>query len=111
MKYIISGIMAGILTIWGLFWLFSLGYQNEQTITCKVSEKWIKSYGNSSQVYLVSCGKKVYEISDLLFKGKFNSSDIYANIKPNKTYKITTTGYRNGFFTMYQNINKVEIVK
>lgn len=88
----------------------TLGYQNKQTTTCKIEDKWVKNYESDSK-YLVKCGNEVYEVSDLFFIGKFNSSDIYSNLKKNKIYKITTTGYRFPFLSWYKNINSYELVE
>lgn len=88
-----------------------VGYMNEQTVECTVEEKWIKrTSSEGSDLYLVSCGGKVYKVADLLFKGKFNSADIYANLKVGKKYKLSTTGYRWSFFSEYQNINEYELI-
>ena len=89
----------------------TLGYQNEETHVCVVQDKWVKRSSKSSDKYLVQCGNEVYEITDLLFKGKFNSSDIYANLEIGKKYEITTTGYRFKLFSMYKNINEYEVKK
>lgn len=89
-----------------------VGYMNEQTVTCEVEDKWIKRpQGSDYELYLVNCGGKTYKVSDLLFKGKFNSADIYGNLKIGKKYKLTTTGYRWSFFSEYQNINEYEEVE
>lgn len=88
-----------------------IDYTNEQTVVCKVSEKWVKRKSNDD-LYLVSCGEEVYKIDDLFFKGKFNSSNLYADIEVGKTYEIEVTGHRIPFFSMYQNINEYkEIVE
>ena len=87
-------------------------YMNEQTVECTIEEKWIKrTSAEESDLYLVNCDGKVYKITDLLFKGKFNSADIYANLKVGKKYRITTTGYRWAFFSEYQNINDYELIE
>lgn len=91
-----------------LFIFIKLEYGNEHITTCQVKEKWVKSVGDNNQKYLISCGDNVYQITDLLFKGKFNSSDIYAKLEIGKTYTLTTTGYRIGFLSDYENINEVE---
>ncbi len=105
-KYSLLGIVALSLLI-----LISctgcVGYMNEQTIECTVKDKWVKNYSSDSE-YLVSCDDTVYKISDLLFKGKFNSSDIYAKLEIGKKYKIKVTGYRLPYFSEYQNINEIE---
>lgn len=86
--------------------LVSIEYQNEEIHQCTVEDKWVKRQSKSSDVYLVQCGEEVYKVSDLLFKGKFNSSDIYAQLKIGKKYEIITTGYRFNALSMYKNINK-----
>ena len=93
----------------GTIYFGTIGYQNEETHVCTVQDKWVKLSSKSSDKYLVQCGNEVYEITDLLFKGKFNSSDIYANLKVGKKYEITTTGYRFELFSMYKNINEYEV--
>lgn len=103
-------LMIFIAIIVGVVWLTTIEYQNNQTTTCTVKDKWIKPSSESSK-YLVNCGNEVYEITDLFFKGKFNSSDIYSKMKKGKKYTITTTGYRIRFFSMYKNVNKIEEVK
>ena len=107
---IIFGTIAGILLMGLLIFSVSIGYQNEEIIECTIEDKWIKRSGKDD-MYLVQCDNEVYQITDLLFKGKFNSSDIYANLKVGKTYEITTTGYRFKFLSMYKNINKYEKVE
>lgn len=89
-----------------------VGYMNEQTTTCEVKDKWIKRPSSSeNELYLVNCGGTTYKVSDLLFKGKFNSADIYGNLEIGKTYEITTTGYRWSFFSEYQNINSYKEIE
>lgn len=85
-------------------------YFNEREVTCTVNDKWIKRYENND-IYLVSCDDEVYKIEDLLFYGKFDSSNMYAKLKKGKKYKLTVTGYRMSYFSEYQNINKIEEIK
>ena len=85
-------------------------YFNEQKVTCKVQDKWIKRSGEDD-IYLIQCDDKVYKITDLLLKGKFNSSDIYAKLKKGKRYKLEISGYRWPFFSEYQNINDYKEVE
>lgn len=103
------GVIIGILILISpTLLVINLDYGNEHITTCEVKDKWIKGTGKGSQKYLVSCGDNVYQITDLLFKGKFNSSDLYAKLEIGRTYQLTTTGYRIGFFSQYENINKIE---
>lgn len=85
-----------------------LEYGNKQayTVTVKKTERVTKVTGSGEDIsvpsyYLVFTDKGVFRIEDQLFFGKFNSSDLYGELEPDKTYRITTTGFRNGFFSMY----------
>ena len=89
-----------------------IGYMNEQKVECIIKDKWIKRpSGDDDELYLVNCGGTTYKVEELLFKGKFNSADIYGNLEIGKKYKITTTGYRLGYFSEYQNINDYELIE
>lgn len=107
---IVFGIITGIVLIGLLVFVVLKDYQNEEMIKCTIEDKWIKRNGKDD-IYLVQCDNEVYQITDLMFKGKFDSSDIYANLKVGNTYKITTTGYRFEYLSMYKNINEYELVK
>ena len=81
-------------------------YMNEQTIQCVVKDKWIKRpSGSDDELYLINCGGTTYKISDLLWKGKFNSADIYGNLEIGKKYELSISGYLWSYFSEYQNIN------
>ena len=106
---IISGII--ILGILGfVIYCSTIDYQNEETIEITVKDKYIKRYNDSDTYLVVSEDGETYKIEDLLFKGKFNSTDLYNQLDIGKTYKITTTGIRLQYFSMYKNINKIEKV-
>ena len=49
-----------------------------------------------------------YEVTDLLLRFKFNSTDIYNKLEKNHKYKIEISGFRIPFLSSYPNINKVE---
>ena len=53
----------------------------------------------------------VFENTDSLFRGKFNSSDIYGSIKKDKIYEVTVVGYRVHFLSWYENIIKYKELK
>ena len=94
----------------GIFYICFIGYFNKQNITITVKDKYIKNYKESSKYLIVDEENNTYQITDLLFKGKFNSTDIYNQLEEGKTYKIETTGYRIPIFSSYQNINKIELL-
>lgn len=82
-------------------------YCNEQILTIKVEDKYIKRSGESDIYLVVDSEGNTYKIGDLLFIGKFNSTDLYNKMKIGEIYEIELTGYRFQIFSMYQNINKI----
>ena len=93
--------------------LFSLvfnivGKFNDTTYTITITNKERVNDGESSK-YLIF-GKNpngdtmVFENTDTLLRGKFDSSTIYGNLEIGKTYEITVVGFRVPFLSWYQNI-------
>lgn len=95
----------------GIFYICFIGYFNKQNLTITVKDKYIKNSKESSKYLVVDEENNTYEITDLLFKGKFNSTDIYNQLEKGNTYKVETTGYRIHLLSSYQNINKVELLE
>lgn len=86
-------------------------YQNEQTFEVIVTDKEVKTSSDSSRYLIfaeVDGETRVFQNTDALFKGKFNSSDLYAEIEPGEKYTFTTIGYRVNFLSMYENIIEIE---
>ena len=89
----------------------------EYTITVTDKERIYTGSGNSSSSkYLVfgddqNGNSLVFENTDCFIRGKWNSSNIQGQLKEGNTYKVTVVGYRVSFFSMYQNIIKIEEVK
>lgn len=79
-------------------------------VECIVKDKWIKRYDNEEK-YLVSCDEEVYQITDNLFYGKFNSSDIYAQLEIGKKYRLKVSGFRSGLLSSYKNINEITLIE
>ena len=74
------------------------------------------SSSDSSSKYLVFTENEqgetiVFENTDCMLRGKWNSSNIQGKLKVGNTYKITVVGYRIPFLSMYQNIIEIEGVK
>lgn len=99
--------------------LFLTGCSNENTnneeedwfteVECTVEDKWVKR-NDDIEKYLVSCDDEVYQITDNILYGKFNSSDLYAKLKIGKKYKLQISGFRSGIFSAYKNINEIELI-
>ena len=85
----------------------AVNYYSTKTYTATVTDKYVKNYDDS--VYLVSTeledgSVRVFAVEDTLLKWRWNSSDVYAQIKVGKTYKFEVIGWRIGFFSNYENI-------
>ena len=104
--------------------VLSIGYEaifsfndTEYTITVTDKERVYEGSGDtSSSKYLVfgddnNGNSLVFENTDCFIRGKWNSSNIHGQLKEGNTYKITVVGYRVSFFSMYQNIIKIEEIK
>lgn len=104
--------------------MLSIGYEaifsfndTEYTITVTDKERIYEGSGDtSSSKYLVfgddnNGNSLVFENTDCFIRGKWNSSNIQGQLKEGNTYKVTVVGYRVSFFSMYQNIIKIEEVK
>lgn len=89
----------------------------DYTITVTDKERIYEGSGNtSSSKYLVfgddeNGNSLVFENTDCFIRGKWNSSNIQGQLKEGNTYKVTVVGYRVPFFSMYQNIIKIEEIK
>ena len=101
-------LLYGLLVILMLLFVLSgiiMGYLNSEEFEIIVSDKYVK--GESGQYFIIDENKNAYIIQDLLFKGKFNSTDLYNQMEIGKKYRIETTGYRIHFLSRYKNINKI----
>jgi hypothetical protein len=106
-----QAIAAFIILIGALFILDFVGtsYYGEHTVTGKVLDKE-KVVKNQDSYYLIYTDNETFTIQDSLIKGQWRSSDIYGHIEKGQTYKLSVFGWRSGFFSMYRNIVKAEIV-
>lgn len=84
---------------------------NPKEYTITVTDKKVKNdtymiYGDDE-----NGEARAFEVTDSVFKWRFNSSDVYAEIKEGHTYKFQTCGYRLrsiSIFSMYPNIYEIE---
>lgn len=91
------------------------GSFNDHTYAITITDKERITEQNDSKYLIYGTDKKgqdyVFENTDNLFRGKFNSSDIYGSIKKDKTYEVTVVGYRVQFLSWYENIIKYKELK
>ena len=97
-----------------LFFVLSLtftscGYMNQTSEKATVTGKERINKSESSY-YLIFTNKGTYKITDQVFYGKFNSSDMYGKIIINNTYIFELGGYRMPLFSQYQNIKSFVLV-
>lgn len=90
-----------------IFGTIAIGYTNNQVIEITIKDKYVKNGSKSGKYLIVDSNNNTYQVTDLLFKGKFNSTDIYNQLEIGKTYRVKISGKRIHIFSMYQNINKV----
>ena len=87
-------------------------YVHTSTVSATVTgkERIVKSDGDGDieSFYLVYTNKGTMKLEDDLFRGNFNSSDVYGSLRNDSTYTFTTSGYRVGFFSEYPNIIEVK---
>lgn len=82
---------------------------------CEVTGKESVRNGERNR-YLIFCelenGEvRVFENTDQLVCGKFNSSDVYAKIKVGSTYNFKVSGVRIPYLSWYENIIGYEEVE
>lgn len=82
-------------------------YTNNEIIEITVKEKYIKNGKDNGKYLIVDTNNNTYEITDLFFKMKFNSTDIYNSLEIGKKYKIKVSGKRIHYWSMYKNINEI----
>jgi Protein of unknown function (DUF1523) len=104
MNYIISGIVG--ITIIALIIaapLYHYGTDRDVTFTVNKTERVMSKDGNSSK-YLIFTDKGVFENTDTFWYWKFNSSDIYGDMRNGNTYTAHVYGWRIQFLSMYPNV-------
>lgn len=62
---------------------------------------------NKTKIIILVEDNNTYQITDLFFIGKFNSTDIYNSLDIGQVYLVEISGIRNYFFSWYKNINKI----
>ena len=103
---LIGGIIIAL--IFGLIYLFCW---NKHTHDITVTDKNVKVTSSGEKTdskYLIFTDDGTYEITDSLFNFRFDSSDLYGQIKVGERYTITTVGIRIPFFSCYENILEIE---
>ena len=67
-------------------------YKNKEIYTGEITDKYNKCSYDTDDFYIILDNKKVIANTDLIFKGKFNSADIQAQLKVGEKVKVKTIG-------------------
>lgn len=80
----------------------------KDTVTITIEDKAIKRHGDSDDKYLIYTDKGTFEITDSLAYWRWDSSDLYGELKIGHTYNCTVCGLRIPILTSYKNIISAE---
>jgi hypothetical protein len=94
--------------------LFGMGsctvnYVETSTVQATINNLAVKNNGSSSD-YMVYTDKGVFTNNDSLLKWKFDSSDLYNELKVGCTYDFNVHGFRTHVPSMYKNIDAAKFV-
>lgn len=87
------------------FGVYSKVNQHWETFTVTKTER--VNQGDNSK-YLIYTDNGVYENTDNLLLGKFNSSDLYGDILEGERYTCNATGFRVPILSWYENLISCE---
>lgn len=101
----VTGIFLVLAIIGGVLWSTHAWVNTKHSYAnCVVTgkESINKDKTHEYRVYTDKCG--VFQVSDELWLGLFNAADTYSGIKQGESYSFQTVGWRNGFFSSFENI-------
>lgn len=85
-------------------------YGTSETIKIKVNGKERITTGSGKDIsskYVIYTDKEVFENTDDLILGKFESSDFQNKLKIDSTYQVTVVGWRVPILSMHRNVIKI----
>jgi len=97
---------AAVLTVLFLAW-FTLPYWSSREVTATVVDK-ARITVEDRGYYLIYTEDRVFKNKDCLVCWKFNSSNIYGELRKGQTYTLKFYGFRFPIFSWYPNIWEVE---
>lgn len=100
--FIVSVIIVAFLI--GAYPMAYLSSQEDVNITVTKSER-VTSGDNS--YYLIYTDSETFENTDSWLFIKFDSSDLYRELKVGEKYNVKVVGWRIPFFSLYRNIIKI----
>lgn len=91
--------------IFGGVMYYSAYLNSQEVVSITIKDKERIDDNNGSK-YLIFTENEVFQNTDELIKGKFNSSDVYNQLDIGEVYECEVIGWRLQFFSMYRNIIK-----
>jgi hypothetical protein len=119
-RSLLGYLTAIVLAVIAVIAVIVMNFSNDHTYTVTITDKervtTQVSEGQNDSKYLIygedENGKTyVFEDTDTLFRGKFNSSDVYGALKEGETYELTVIGFRVHILNWYENIIDFKVVK
>lgn len=106
-EFIIIIVVLAIAVIVSVFTSFN---DTEYIVTVTDKERVVSGESSSYLVFTEDeqGNVMVFENTDNIFRGKWDSSNIQGQLKVGNTYKVVVVGYRVPFLSMYQNIIEIE---
>jgi hypothetical protein len=106
MKYILGFVTAvGFVSLVAFNFYYVYGTDEVVTVTVESKERIVTQ---DSSKYLVFTNGEVFENTDSLLYWKFNSSDLYGELKEGETYTVRVYGWRIPFLSNYRNIIEIK---
>ncbi|MDO8650006.1 MAG: hypothetical protein Q7K33_01720 [Candidatus Berkelbacteria bacterium] len=108
-----TGIEWGVLLIIVLIIFMLVGLpigerMSATTVTITVDRRERVNNQDSSYYLVWSSEGETFKCSDAWLFGKFNSSDVYGQLKEGRQYKVLVAGWRIPIFSSYRNIIRIE---
>lgn len=119
-RSLLGYLTAIVLAVIAVIAVIVMNFSNDHTYTVTITDKERVTTqfteDNIDSKYLIygedENGKTyVFEDTDTLFRGKFNSSDVYGALKEGETYELTVIGFRIHILNWYENIIDFKAVK
>lgn len=99
-----GAVFAALMVVWlPASYAFS---HNDRTLTCTVTDKDRGADEGSYRVYTEECGQLANE--DSVWRGKYDSADVWQDLKVGETYRLHVVGYRIPFLSQFPNVLSVE---
>ena len=78
-------------------------YGTTESVVVTVTSKE-RIHNEDESIYLIYTDEGVFKNTDSIYYFKFNSSDIYGELKEGESYRLNVYGFRIPFLSKYKNI-------